>query len=1603
MYTDNTRKAIAAGFSLDEIRAEARNKYDTYLAAGFSPEEANSDVMSEYGFNFAYDSDLEDENSHILSALDAQSPEDQEKFFIDADTKHYKQLEEQERLEEEAKALESKEEAFKRDYPFDDSYTPEQKLAIEQEQKAMPMFRKYTDTELANQGLYDLRDSVIVSGSKQGALSWRDKMHQDSLVKGGKLKQPEQPKIEPTISTASDATMAYSRAQQPIKQVASPMDAARHGFGQSTTSLAFFAPPRSVMGADAPFSYKVAAMAAQQIGDLPAYVAGGVMGGAATAATGSGALAGAFGGAMAFTESLRASLMMNYTRGGVTSAEEFLHRTAVVGETAATSYALGRFTGHAGGAAAQSSKFILPAFQGRGVNILRAAAQPATEVAAMTAGGAVLEQQLPTAEDLVMGGIAIGGIRLGGFYTNKLAYNFQKHGMTPKSIIQFAKKNLGFKEDLIAPNMKQAKDLGGNYIPLYLVKRNKPMKNEGPDWYRESKHISDTVAGNLNKSNRVTSDRAPSAYQVKNFAISADTKFLEIRGVADPNKVRLYRQFMKKLDPEFKPGKKQDLQNFADLMFEKPSQEFMDFISSGEARIGKKEDIKLSNIGGLKMGDKVLIFDKQNVLSGSVLDTISLPMEVAAADIQSSVSVREASKKSKGQHAKDTYQSVVDRLQPLNQFSDPGMVSVPYMMARNYMGVNGLISHWLEVGRTNFTRPSLRGESGFTRQASGKSLKAILEMGESQRGKEIDPKLVDAAKEINAVMKDNTIADIDASIELIGKLRSTEKNAYEAMGAEAPEYRRTADRRYDEGKAALLEARDVMSKTRDTLDMFRTYLVAKHAVDLHASGINTGISPAAAKTIANNQALRTRYEAAAQELYAFQRSLLKYKRDSGIISHKTYVNTLEQHPNYIPLNRVIDTNTSVASTGGFGIKGSTRTIIDPLESLIRQTYHTIREAERNSVMRLIAEEYGDTAANRNLQGIKTGTLEQFRTRDALMHGASSQQTISYRKGGKEHKVSVPEDIFRAASQLDPVTTGMYNGMVKAAANVASVLRAGAIMHPNFGARNFFRDQFSAYINSDSGYKMFYDFGLGLASIVSRKTGGYLFPEMRHYYNSWLRHGGSNATLIAQDRTYTQKMLGLLLSSNNVHNSMPFTAKAIQGLQHAINPLNWGKKGFEFLQRLSELSEEGTRMGEYMRAMEQGMNPAESAYRSREVTMDFARIGANMKALNSMSVFLNAKIQGADRSIRQIRAHPLRTTNRIMTSVVIPSILLAMVQQDIIHNSPDSDMAQALKEVPDWQKNTFWLVPSPVGLWRVPIPHEYGIPFANPARSFIEHAYDMDKDKNFLTKLYEEDYFGDVAEQYMMDWNTLATSFVPTALLPVMETVANYSFFTGQPVIPATMENQLPESRYNRNTTELSKAISRILSEIDPMLDSNVGQRLISPVAIDHLVQGYTGSLGKDLWELLDTAGQKAGVLPQVEKPAKTLADVPLIGAFLIKYPNSGSQSVNNFFDEVKVLEQTMATIKAYMKEGTATGAQRAEHLMAEKVLLSLSSNRTAINNLSQFIRYTHFNPDLSPEEKREHIDGMYVNMINIARVSLDVIKTAKREHAERKKAQIYAD
>jgi len=146
----------------------------------------------------------------------------------------------------------------------------------------------------------------------------------------------------------------------------------------------------------------------------------------------------------------------------------------------------------------------------------------------------------------------------------------------------------------------------------------------------------------------------------------------------------------------------------------------------------------------------------------------------------------------------------------------------------------------------------------------------------------------------------------------------------------------------------------------ESIDEFRAYLVSRRGLELEGRGINAGVRTEAMR--ATVEQFRYKYEHLAREIDEYQEHLVNYLVDSGLVSKEAAAAMRALNQNYVPFFRLMEQEGGAGTGKGLQarnplrrIKGSGRDIIDPLESIIRNTYAYIEAAEKNGIGRAFTD------------------------------------------------------------------------------------------------------------------------------------------------------------------------------------------------------------------------------------------------------------------------------------------------------------------------------------------------------------------------------------------------------------------------------------------------------------------------------------------------------------------------------------------------------------------------------------------------------------------------------------------------------------------------
>lgn len=786
-----------------------------------------------------------------------------------------------------------------------------------------------------------------------------------------------------------------------------------------------------------------------------------------------------------------------------------------------------------------------------------------------------------------------------------------------------------------------------------------------------------------------------------------------------------------------------------------------------------------------------------------------------------------------------------------------------------------------------------------------------------------------------------------------------------------------------EGSKSLRE----IVKSVENWDEFTAYLVSARALELNARGIKTGIDIFAAK--ATERQLKKKYGALANDLYKYQDALLKYQLDGGLISKEVYDAIKAENQKYIPFYRefekaqgsAIGSRSMKSKQTVKRIKGSTRDIINPLESIIKNTFEMINAVERNRV--------GLAYADMSKLDKSAMFVEKIPLPKTVVHSpkgtdAGERAEIFFSNTSKlgKDEILVYRDGKPEAYRVDPDVAAIINGTQSMTQRFEALnflkfftkaLRAGATgMNATFAVKNLIRDNFFAYMSSKAGYRPFVD-SLQNAKIAITKDEAYW--ELK-------KAGGSQSSFVSVDRNALQKKISDF-TDTGYFNAIWNRLKEVRNSDGSINYKQTMSKIGEALDRaldplvlISETSELSTRIGEFRRSMKgkpwTKENLEKAGYNSREVTLDFAKGGAYSKAYNQFKAFFNANILGAEKSI-DILTHKKSAIKAVWTMGML-GIFTALANYDWANGQEDQDIAEVLQA----QKDTNWVLK----VWgtdtivRIPKPQQIG---------FISTIFEQltTDTLNALNGAEREDIIQYLYQAFMRElsipttWGDIGQAALPTAFTPVLENWANRSMYFGTSIVPASAENALPEYQYTDRTTELSKAISSALGVF-------IGKtNTFSPAKMENVVRGWTGGVGNYIMEMVDLAARKAGIVPDPVRPADTLTDIPFVRAFIARHPSSTSSSVQKWYEESA---KRMQYLKSYSIAGKNFDEESMEDLAKYQVYKALNPIQNAMNQVTRQIRTIYKLPDMSADDKRQTIDSLYLVKIQLAKQGLQTIR-----------------
>jgi len=759
-------------------------------------------------------------------------------------------------------------------------------------------------------------------------------------------------------------------------------------------------------------------------------------------------------------------------------------------------------------------------------------------------------------------------------------------------------------------------------------------------------------------------------------------------------------------------------------------------------------------------------------------------------------------------------------------------------------------------------------------------------------------------------------------------------------------------------------------KTEKDFAEFTAYATSRRALEKHAQGKETGVSINASKITVEE--LGSKYEATFKEFVEFQNRSLEYMVDAGILTAEVAQAMREMNQDYVPFYRVMEEGTT-QSPNNFSttvknpfktFKGSERKIINPIESVFLNTMNNLMIAERNIafvrfiemveqkpelfpfIKKVPGRVSGTKITPEELSSVFDGTLKPefadgltvFRRNGQLI----SETEIAIFRNGKREVWEVGPDIAASLKHINGYQQGM---LIKMLGVPTRLLRAGATLDPGFMGRNLMRDTLTASIFSKRGFVPLLDNFIGAFHLMKKDS----------LYKKWVSSGAMQSMFVSMDRTYFNKDIKAYLTKGKLRNVVS-------------NPL-------EMLRILSEIFESSGRIGEFKRSYYQLKREGKltdrdilerAGFESRDITVDFAKMGTQIQGLNAVSAFFNARLQGYAKIADAMKDRPVQTLTKVAAYIMTPSILLWM-------KNHDDPRYQAL---PEYQKDLFWVVitgdgtidePDDYKVWLIPKPFELGLLFGTGAEKTLDFMFKEDAGTplEFLAEFGSDLTYGLVP--------------IPDFAKPFFEITANKSYFNDSPIVPRGTEKMLPEFQYDLYTSPTMKELGGLIGDL------TFGYGPQSPSKLEHVYNSWTGTLGKYALQTADKLLVTVGVADEPIPPEARLEDLPVIRAFLARKPSGAAQPITDFYEEFEKIKGKVDALDKLIEENRTD--EISNFITPEDVrLLPLIKIQKAMSNINSLIRKVH-QADIPANEKRQFIDDYYLTMIKLAERGLEITKS----------------
>lgn len=781
-----------------------------------------------------------------------------------------------------------------------------------------------------------------------------------------------------------------------------------------------------------------------------------------------------------------------------------------------------------------------------------------------------------------------------------------------------------------------------------------------------------------------------------------------------------------------------------------------------------------------------------------------------------------------------------------------------------------------------------------------------------------------------------------------------------------------------DGSFLLTRANELGTDASTLSRSVNDYLYAKHGIAYNnANRSKFGGDGAAGRTTKEFKDTISKFEERGldkqlQESIDLRKDLSKRILDTieegGLISKKDAEKLRNQFPDYVPLNRILETDdmadvaSSVVgrsgryetlSSGVRRAKGSELEVNDISQNIVDNLIGATRRAQVNKANQAFVKLIKDnpnTAGNiatvrkPKIVGSKTvkDTSESANALRSQGKKAKSKKVPIYENADK-NVLTVFENgkpLFvefkdpKLASAMKGTNREVATGIIKAAQGFNRFV--GGLytrFNPEFMVPNLIRDRSEAFVNNMQKMSL----GQAAKTLDPVST---VRDDMRTIYRNLTGNKASGGRAAEMDKMYDEFVASGARTGGLGLSTLDDVEKSIAELGGKLNaPTKSKARSFnKFVNGLNEVFENATRFATYRRGRADGMTIDQAALAARNSSFDPQLQGAQGDTLRALYLFSNPAIQGAKNFLRSMK-------NPKVAASVMGSLTATSYALDQYNKMIDPEWRE---KIPDFKVNkhiTILRGQRPDGsldYFSIPVGYSM-VPFKIAADYAQRIMFGGEEDIDIKAVA------ADMSKNIIDSYNPMGGSPIPTILRPMYDLARNKDGL-GRDIRPSWLENE--------NISDVEKIHPWTAQTQGGELALNLAEQLddmgyeVSPENLLYLYRNYTGGPGTTVQRLFN-------VVPKMWNGEEVKrSDVPILRRFYgetysktFEMRTGDKQLIDNIDKQENTTRAKASRIASgYKTKITNATSQQEVSRILQDMLVDPEADEAVIRRVEDFIR-----------------------------------------------------